>query len=101
MMKIPTSMLTAAGLVGGYAVATTSKNRRLGGAVAAAALVTAWEGWRRNAGPGTACALAATYLAALGGSHPLARRIGAWPSVLTVATATAAAAHYFGDRLKR
>lgn len=99
--KTPTSVLTSAGLIGGYAVASTSGNRRLGGAVAATALVMAWEGWRRRAGAGTACALATTYIAALGGSHPLAKKIGAWPSVLTVAAATGIAAHWFGDRRGR
>ncbi|MFD9123721.1 hypothetical protein [Kitasatospora sp. NPDC059571] len=47
--------------------------------------------WRRQAGPGTAAALTGLYLAAFGGSHPLAKRIGAWPSVLTVAGVVAAA----------
>lgn len=98
MTKTPTSVLTAVGLIAGYAVASTSGNRRLGGAVAAAGLGLSWEAWRRRAGMGTACALATTYVAALGGSHPLAKKIGAWPSVLTVATAMGVAAHCFGDR---
>jgi hypothetical protein len=32
------------------------------------------------------------YVAAMGGSHPLARRIGAWPSVAVVTAVTVAAA---------
>jgi hypothetical protein len=32
------------------------------------------------------------YVAAMGGSHPLAKRIGAWPSVVAVTAATVAAA---------
>jgi hypothetical protein len=101
MTKTPTSVLASTGLIAGYTVASTSGHRLLGGAVAAAALGMAWESWRRHAGAGTACALAATYVAALGGSHPLAKKIGAWPSVLTVAAATAVAAHCFGDRRAR
>lgn len=98
LTKTPTSVLTPVGLISGYAVARTSRNRSLGGAVSAAALAVAWETWRRNTGVGTACVLAAAYVAALGGSHPLAKKIGAWPSVLAVATATGVAAHFFGDK---
>ena len=36
--------------------------------------------------------LLGTYLAAFGVSHPLAKQIGAWPSVLAVAAVTGAAA---------
>jgi hypothetical protein len=36
--------------------------------------------------------LPAVYLAAMGGSHPLARRMGAWPSVAVVTAVTVAAA---------
>jgi hypothetical protein len=32
------------------------------------------------------------YVAAMGGSHPLAKRVGAWPSVLAVTAVTVAAA---------
>jgi hypothetical protein len=38
------------------------------------------------------------YLFAFGASHPLAKKIGAWPSVLTVTAATSAAAYALGDR---
>ena len=43
-------------------------------------------------GPAAAASLAAAYVAAVGGSHPLARRIGAWPSVAVVTAVTVAAA---------
>ena len=36
--------------------------------------------------------LSAVYVAAMGGSHPLAKRIGAWPAVATVTGVTVAAA---------
>ena len=36
-------------------------------------------------------ALSALYLAAMGGSHPLAKKTGAWPSVFAVTVVTAAA----------
>lgn len=43
-------------------------------------------------------ALVATYIGAFGLSHPLARRIGAWPSVLAVSAITAAASYVAADR---
>jgi hypothetical protein len=43
-------------------------------------------------------ALLATYLAAFGASHPLAKRIGAWPSVLAVAAVSAGASNLLADR---
>lgn len=47
--------------------------------------------WARRTSPAVTGALVATYLGAFGLSHPLAKRIGAWPAVLTVSAITAAA----------
>ena len=47
---------------------------------------------------GTAGLLAATYLAAFGASHPLARKVGPWPSVGIVTAAAAGAAYVLADR---
>ena len=82
---------SAAGLIGGYSVARTTGSRPLGGAVLAAAGAAAFRGWKRNTGLGTAVLLTAVYTAAFGGSHPLAAKIGAWPSVYAVTGATALA----------
>lgn len=49
---------------------------------------------------GGAAALSALYLAAFGLSHPLAKRIGAWPSVLTVTAVASGAAHLASDAEK-
>ena len=47
----------------------------------------------RRSGPAAAASLGpAVYVAAMGGSHPLSRRIGAWPSVAVVTAMTVAAA---------
>lgn len=73
----------AAGLIGGYAVARYSGKRPLGGAVLAAAGVAAGSQWIKR-GPAVTAALGAAYLGAFGASHPLAKKIGAWPSVLAV-----------------
>jgi hypothetical protein len=45
----------------------------------------------RTSGPAAAAGLSALYAAAMGGSHPLAKRIGAWPSVIAVTAVTVAA----------
>ncbi|WP_325048552.1 hypothetical protein [Galactobacter valiniphilus] len=81
MASPSTAILSAAGLVGGYATARQTGNRQLGGAVLAAAGTAAFAVWKRNAGTARAVALTAAYVGAFGGSHPLAKKIGAWESV--------------------
>lgn len=98
MPAVPSSALTTAGLVGGYSVARATGVRPLGGVVLAACGAAAFQTWRRRAGVGTALAFTGVYVGAFGLSHPLAKRIGSWPSVLGVTAATAAAAAVFGDR---
>lgn len=84
------STLVAAGLLGGFAAARYSHRRELGGLVFAAAGLAAVPQVQRAAGPKGAATLGAVYAAAMGGSHPLAKKIGPWPAVLTVTAATAA-----------
>src|SRR3954453_19327329 len=85
------SLLAAAGLVAGFAAARYTHRRELGGAVFAVAGAGAgWE-WARRAGPVPAAALGAVYTLAMGGSHPLAKQIGPWPSVLLVTAGAALA----------
>jgi hypothetical protein len=38
------------------------------------------------------------YLVAFGASHPLAKKVGAWPAVFGVTTAAAGAAYAVADR---
>lgn len=95
--SVPSAVTSAFGLVGGFAVARYTKNRPLGGAVLAAAGVCSGLKWKQQGAPTTA-ALSALYLAAFGGSHPLAKKIGAWPSVFSVAAVTAAASWALVDR---
>lgn len=83
--------VVALGLVGGFAAARYSGRRELGGVVLAAAGAWSTRRWVQTKGPAVAGGLLGTYLAALGGSHPLAKKIGAWPSVAVV-TAVAAGA---------
>lgn len=92
-MSIPTAPLVAVGLVGGYATARFTKKRELGGLVLAAAGAAAAKGWVGSVGPAGATVLTALYLGAFGGSHPLSKKIGAWPAVgVVTAVATGAAA---------
>ena len=84
-----TSALAAGGLLGGFAVARRSHNRQLGGAVLAAVGVACTTQWQKSSGSARAGALLGTYLMAFGASHPLAKKIGAWPAVGTIAAVTA------------
>lgn len=98
MSRLYAPLLTTAGLVGGYKTARDTGNRQLGGAVLAAAGAGAFAVVNRQAGPGRAAALTGLYVAAFGGSHPLAKKIGAWPAVYSVAGAVAGAALVLGTR---
>ncbi|MCU1473108.1 hypothetical protein [Amnibacterium sp.] len=84
--------LTTSGLLAGYGAARATGVRALGGVVLAAFGAGAFVVVQRAAGPVRAGTLTVAYLAAFGGSHPLAKRLGAWPSVLAVAAATAVVA---------
>jgi hypothetical protein len=90
--RVSSSAVAALGLIGGFTVARWTGRRELGGALLAAAGAWCARAWYRTSGPGAAAGLSALYLAAMGGSHPLAKRIGAWPSVAAVTAVTAAAA---------
>lgn len=91
MSRIPSSAVAAAGLVGGYAVARWTKKRPLGGVVLAVAGGVAAREWQRLGGAKASVGLTSAYVAAFAGSHPLAKKIGAWPAVFSVAGAVAAA----------
>lgn len=97
-MRVPTAVITSAGLIGGYAVAAGSGSRPAGGVVLA--LAGAWATWqcRQQSDGKRAAALLGVYLVSFAGSHGLALVMGAWPSVLVVTAVTAAAAVALGDR---
>jgi len=96
--ELRTAPVAAGSLVAGYLVARETGVRPLGGGVLAAAGLWCVTAWSRRAGPRTAAALLGVYGAAFVGSHPLAKRIGAWPAVLTSAAAAGAAAWALSDR---
>jgi hypothetical protein len=98
MSALPTAPIVAAGLVGGFATARYSRRRELGGVVLAGAGAWCARSWLRSSGPGVMGLLLGTYLAAFGLSHPLAKKLGAWPSVLAVTAAAAGTTYGLADR---
>ncbi|MDF2259950.1 hypothetical protein [Streptantibioticus ferralitis] len=98
MARIPGSVVAATGLIGGYGVARWTKKRPLGGAALAVAGAFAARDWNGKAGLKTAVTLTGLYAAAAAGSHPLAKKVGAWPAVFTAAGAVAAASWIAADR---
>lgn len=88
-----TSLVAAGSLVAGYAVAASTGVRPLGGVVLAAGAAVCTREWSRTSGAGTAAGLLTVFVGAFAASHALAKPLGAWPSVLTVAAVTGAAAH--------
>lgn len=96
--EVSTAPVVALGLVGGYLTARETMIRPLGGAVLAAAGAYAGRTWLKKRGVGTTVGLSAAYLLGFGLSHPLAKKIGAWPAVLAVTAAAAGASHLLVDR---
>ncbi|GAB3699350.1 hypothetical protein [Mariniluteicoccus flavus] len=95
---VSTAPVVALGLLGGYLTARESGVRPLGGVVLGACGAYAGRTWLAKRGPAVAGALGAAYLLGFGLSHPLAKKIGAWPSVLAVTAATSALAYALVDR---
>ncbi len=89
-MRIPAEVWSSAGLLGGYLVARKTK-REFGGVVLAVGGAAAGNEWRRSVGGPAAAALGVLYTAGFGASHPLAKKVGAWPSVLIVTGAVTGA----------
>lgn len=96
--SVATVPVVAFGLLGGYVVARETGIRPLGGVLLGAAGVLAGRTWLAERGPVVTTALATLYVLGFGASHPLARKIGAWPSVLVVTAASAGASWALVDR---
>ena len=92
-MRTLPAALAATSLIAGYSVARITKKRPAGGAVLLAGGAGASYLWWRQAGAPRATVNTAIFMAAFVGSHPLAKKIGAWPSVLAVSGATALATY--------
>lgn len=96
--EVATAPVVALGLLGGYLTARETGIRPLGGVVLAAAGGYAARTWTSRDGAGVAAGLLGLYVLGFGASHPLAKKVGAWPSVLGVTAVAAGAAHCASDR---
>jgi len=85
----PTAPLAAAALIAGYAVATLTGSRPLGGAVLALGGLTCLYLWQARLGWHVAGLLGSVGICALVLSHLLALLLGAWPAVLLASASTA------------
>lgn len=98
MAELPTAPIAGGSLIAAYAVAASTGNRPLGGLVLLAGTVWCAAAWSKRRGARVAAGLVAVEAAAFAASHALAVPLGAWPAVLTVAAASAAAAALGADR---
>lgn len=96
--SVETAPLVALGLLGGFAVARESGIRSLGGLVLGAAGAYAGRTWWARGGATDTAILSTLYVAGFGLSHPLAKKIGAWPAVFAVTAASAGASYVLSDR---
>ncbi len=92
MRPLPTAPVAAGSLIAGYAVASGTGSRPLGGVVLLIGGVWCVRVWAARHGARTAGGLAGAGLGAFVGAHLLALAIGPWPSVLLVSAAMAAVA---------
>ncbi len=97
-MTPPTALMSAGALIAGFAVAQLTGIRELGGAVLLIGAVLCARTWRRAVGSVVTVALLVIFFGAFVLAHPLAKVIGAWPSVLVVSVVTATAAWLVADR---
>lgn len=95
--RVPTSVLAAAGLIAGFAVAIGTGSRPLGGVVMALFGLTCIYCWLQRDGRRTAVRLTGVGLGAFIVSHGLGLLIGAWPSVFIVSAFTAWACWRWSD----
>ena len=96
--EVSPAAVVSTGLIGGWLTARETGIRPLGGVILAAAGGYAARSWNAKAGAGVAVGLTTGYIAAFGLSHPLAKKIGAWPAVLSVTAAVAGAAYALSDQ---
>jgi hypothetical protein len=92
MAAVRSSAVAALGLTGGFLAGRLTGRRDVGGVLFAAAGAWCARDWYLASGPAATAGLTALYVVAMGGAHPLARRIGAWPAVLTATAVTVTAA---------
>ncbi len=93
-LRLTAALLAAATLIVGFAVASLTGNRALGGVVLIAGGAVCALVWWRLAGPLRAIAAVAVAGVAFVVSHPLGAVMTSWGAVLLVSVLTAIAAYY-------
>ena len=93
-LRLTAALLAAATLIVGFAVASLTGNRALGGVVLIAGGAGCALVWWRLAGPLRAIAAVAVAGVAFVVSHPLGAVMTSWGAVLLVSVLTAIAAYY-------
>lgn len=91
--RLIAALLAAATLILGFAVASWTGNRALGGVVLVIGGAACAVMWWRLAGPGRTIAAVAIAGVAFVVSHPLGAVLTSWGAVLLVSTITAGAAY--------
>jgi hypothetical protein len=99
--ELPTAPVAAGSLILGYAVASASGLRALGGVVLLAGGAWCTRAWLRRCGAREALVLSGAGVAAFAFSHVLALAIGAWPSVLLVSAAMGLLTFTYADARPR
>ena len=92
--------MSALTLVLGYAVASVTGIRSLGGLVLVAGVAVCAVAWLGRIGIRGMASLVAVFVGLFVASHLLALVVGAWPAVLAVALAMFVIAALVGDRSK-
>ena len=92
-MRTRAALLAAATLIVGFAVASLTGNRALGGIVLIAGGIACAYLWWRLAGPWRAAACVAIAGVAFVVSHPLGAILTSWGSVVLVSAVTAGATY--------
>jgi hypothetical protein len=96
--RVMTAPIAATGLVAGFGVAVATGSRPVGGVVLAVCGLACIAVWMRRDGRRITIQLTVAGLLAFALSHVLGLAIGAWPSVLLVAGATAAVCWRVSDQ---
>jgi len=97
MARIPTAPVAAGTLIAAWGVVEASGSRPVGGVVLAAGGLWCIRQWWTRYDRRTAVVLGSVGFGSFVASHVLALAIGPWPSVLTVAAVTGAAAWVRAD----
>lgn len=102
-LRLPSSLLAAAGLAVGFGVAQGTGSRPIGGVVLVVCGVGAGLLWLRRRGWAATAGLAALYLVAFAMAHVLALGAGwpAWAAVALVTAVDAVVTFWVADRTPR